>query len=130
MYWWRKSCYDGMWPWYFEEYTGILYISDSDKKFCNGQFTFRFIFQILHLCIDMNIVPLVATWIKRCNEAQHTHTQIIIHDRGCSINSKIINCYLATMFFVQFYILYIFSMCFLYVHVCLYMCLNKWTFIH
>ena len=26
----------------------------------------------IKLCIDMNIVPLVATWIKKCNEA-HTH---------------------------------------------------------
>ena len=30
-------------------------------------------FKYCILCIDMNIVPLVATWIKRCNEA-HTHT--------------------------------------------------------
>ena len=29
-------------------------------------------FKYCILCIDMNIVPLVATWIKRCNEA-HTH---------------------------------------------------------
>ena len=41
-------------------------------------------FKYCILCIDMNIVPLVATWIKRCNEAQ-THTKIITHDhRGCS----------------------------------------------
>ena len=29
-------------------------------------------FKYCFLCIDINIVPLVATWIKRCNEA-HTH---------------------------------------------------------
>ena len=35
------------------------------KKICNGQFTFRFIFQILHfMYIDMNIVDLP---LRCCN---------------------------------------------------------------
>ena len=49
------------------------YISQIVPKRLQLPIYLQIIFQILNLCTAMNMVPLVAMWIKICNET-HTHS--------------------------------------------------------